>query len=160
MKKRLVMAAALSAVLGVALIASPGRFGSEARAAGGCNASSVQGPYGFTGQGFTTNGNAQAAQAMVGLLYLSPTVAGGPAGTLVGSATLSSRGVITRSSITGRYTIPNCYVGSVVLTISTATLHYDLVWAQQSNSSTGIAQVVFLIQTDSRTAMTLTLERT
>jgi len=71
---------------------------------------------------------------------------------------VSNGGAITRVSLTGTYVVTGCYVGKAVFQAGAATLHYDFVWAQQSNSSTGIAQVVLFIQTDPRTATTLRLE--
>ncbi len=140
MRMRLVVTAAVLTVLGVVLIVSSGRLAPPVQASGGCNASSVAGPYGFTGQGFSTNRGTPTPLAIVGLVQLSPNVPGGPTGTLVGTATVSNGGAITRVSLTGTYVVTGCYVGKAVFQAGAATLHYDFVWAQQSNSSTGIAQ--------------------
>lgn len=158
MRMRLVVTAALLTGLSAVLFLSFGHFANHVQAAGGCNASSVQGPYGLTGQGFTTSGATSSPQAIVGVVELSPTVQGGPTGTLAGNATVSNRGAISRVSITGTYVVTACYVGSAVFKAGAVTHHYDFVWTQQSNSSTGIAQDVMFIQTDARTAMTLRLE--
>lgn len=157
MRTRFVVICASLVVLVAALLLSSGHLAPRVQAAGGCNASAIQGMYAFSGQGFRTNAASPVPQAINGLVQLTATVVGGTNGTLSGSMTTSNGGVITQAApLTGTFTVTGCFVGKATFQSNTGMSHYQFVWL---NSATANAVRIFFNQTDSHRVVTLTLER-